>query len=243
MTTLEEAPARVVGIDPALRGHCQTCGVAVRANRYYCDEHRPTPKPRTRKRSRGKRLTPEQAAASPEPVREAIRDVAEGARPSKRPSVEATNKLLSKLLYYAFLLVVMSVVSSDTTLSEEEKQQTSAGLALSDEDAAAITHPFARMLTPTAIWQRVGSGVLENSDFIDALVALYDAASGLMRYRRERARREARLRAMGPTANGQAPFAAPAPAPAAPIAIPEGGVMPSPEVIAEIRRRHGQETS
>lgn len=233
-------------------GHCRACGVEVKHPRQYCDEHRPASKPKKSERKRGERLAPEQVKDSA-PLREAIRDISE-TKVGKKPTVDATSKILGKVVYYLFLAIVMTVVSSDMTLTEDEQEQTSGALALSSEDAEAIARPFARFLTPTSFWQKTGPQIIANGDIIDALIAGYNAASGLMHYQRDRKRRELQneQRRLGnPAMNGHVPFVPPQPAPERMVAtVParEGiqiGIPPSADVIShemimEIRRRNEQ---
>lgn len=244
-------------------GHCRTCDADLAAlglnpMRQYCDEHRPE---RKRPGSSGgstrrstERVTPtqigEQSAA--ETVREITRDISSSKIP-KKPTVEATTKVVGKLVYYLFLVVVMSLVGSDPTLNDEQQEAVAGELSLSNEDAEAIARPLARLLTPTGFWQKTGPSIIENSDVVDALVAAYNAASGIFHYQRERKRREARMVAGNPAMNGHVPMAPPVQAPdrgpdltvaareGARVTVPESwGQVVDDKTIAEIRRRHGQ---
>ncbi|MGC8628578.1 MAG: hypothetical protein ACP5VR_13720, partial [Acidimicrobiales bacterium] len=152
--------------------------------RQYCDEHRP-------KQRQRKKRSPVQTVRGERPVTAVVSDVAKATGAAKRATVDATAKLFSKLAVYASVILAMAIISGDPALTTDEDQERQVSeLQLSDEQARAITHPLARLVTPTRMWQKVGPGLIENSDAFDALVALYDWASSLWRYKRERARRE-----------------------------------------------------
>lgn len=219
-------------------GHCRTCGVEVPSPRQYCDEHRPASRPPKRNKA-------VQNIKAERPVTAVVSDVAKATGAAKRATVDATAKLFGKLFVYLSIFLAMALIAGDPLLVSDEDQERAVGeLQLSEEQAKSLAHPLARLVTPSKLWQRVGPGLIENSDALDALVALYDWVSGIFRYRRQRARREQAAKAA--TTNGHVevgpvmhavPFSeAEAQVPYIP---PEWGqqVGPSPEQLAEIRRR------
>lgn len=241
--TVEERPrlgaAPLVNPNP---GHCRTCGVEVPHPRQYCDEHRPAQK--APKKTKGPRK-PLQVVQGDRPVTAVVSDVAKATGAAKRATVDATAKLFGKLFVYLSIFIAMALVSGDPALVTEDDQERQVGeLQLSDEQAKSIAHPLARLFAPTALWQKVGPSLIENSDALDAVVALYDWLSAVWRYKRQRAKREQAVTA-APT-NGHAevgPLVHAVPLTEAeaqvPYIPPEWGqqVGPSPEQLAEIRRR------
>lgn len=239
--TVEERPrlgaAALVNPNP---GHCRTCGAPVPHPRQYCDEHRPAPKPAKPKRSK-----PLQVVRGERPVTSVVSDVAKATGTAKRATVDATAKLFGKLFVYLSIFVAMALVSGDPALATEEEQERQVGeLQLSEDQAKAIAHPLARLFAPTALWQKVGPSLIENSDALDAVVALYDWVSSIFRYKRQRAKREQAMAAAptnGHVAPGPVVHAVPFTDAEAqvPYIPPEWGqqVGPSPEQLAEIRRR------
>jgi hypothetical protein len=222
-------------------GKCRECGIDVTGlgrGRQYCDEHRPDPR-------RKSKATQQRKIAKATPVK-VVTDIgqAAGSRVPKAPSVEQTTKVLGRILVYITIFVAMALVSGDPGLLSEEDQERQVGeLQLKDEDARSIVHPIARVLTPTKLWARYGGSIIEHSDVLDALVNLYDYASSLARYKRQRTRREQGLAAAPSNGHGGRIPAhmAPMPANEASAYDPEETwghqIGPSPEQLDEIRRR------
>jgi len=227
------------------RGICKVCGTEIAKTRFYCDDHRPekrTPAPRNSVKQR------KIAKATPIKV---VTDVgaAAGSRPPRTPTLDATTKVLARLLVYITIFVAMALVSGDPGLQSEEDQERQVGeLQLTDENARAIAHPIARALTPTKLWARYGGAIIEHSDVLDALVNLYDYASALARYRRARVRRERGIAAapsngrVGVPMSGEhfVPVAASTAGEYIPPQTWGTQIGPSQEQLDEIRRRHEQ---
>lgn len=193
--------ARLVNPTP---GKCRTCGKDVRHPRQYCDEHRPvshhkTPKQAgTAKRQRDTAKTGSARAIVSDTI------APKGEATPKRTTVESTSKLLARLLVYVTIFIAMYLVSSDPDLmTDEQKEAQVEELQLHEEDARSIAHPIARALHPTALWQRYGAALVEHSDVLDAVAALYDYGSSLARYQRRRGRAQAARQAA--PSNGHVP--------------------------------------
>lgn len=175
--------------DPSQRGICRECGEKIAGNRFYCDAHKPAKKPPTR-RNRSQKVLDNTA----EPVKIAG-DVAAAAgrtpKGGKAPSQEATANMLGRLLVYLSAFLAMALIAGDPDIRTEADQEAAAShLSLSEEQGKAIMHPLSRILTPTAIWQKYGGTLVENSDWLESIVALYEWGSELFRYKRNRAARE-----------------------------------------------------
>ena len=211
-------------IDPSERGKCQKCGEKIAGNKFYCDAHRPEKAPR-KPPQRTKKAVETVQAEPVTAIATAVADAGAGIRPSKKgPTADQTAKVLGRVLVYISALLVMSLIANDPDVgSEEDYEALAASLTLTDSQAVAIMHPVSRILTPTAMWQKYGGTVIENSDILESIVAVYDYMSGLVRYKRERARREALRR-------GQ--IAQPAPPPMNGHAV----IAPSPEVVTHAQR-------
>lgn len=178
---------------PDKRGHCVECGVEVGKNRYYCDTHRPakkTAKPKAEReaeRAAANLATPVQV---PGHVAAAALPAGGGRGTVKAPTVDATAKVLGRLLMYVTIIIAMGLVGRDPTLSTEaEREAQVEQLRLDEDQATKMLHPVARFITPTRVWGTYGGHLIANADVIDALAALYDYFSTLARYRRERVAR------------------------------------------------------
>jgi hypothetical protein len=188
------------------------------------------------------RKEPLQVVKGERPAQAVVSDVLRSAPATKRPTVEGTTKLFAKVLLYISVIIAMWLVSSDPRLgTDEEKERQVRELQLDDEQASAIAHPLARFINTTSVWQKVGPKLIEHSDMLDALVAVYDWAASLARYQRHRKRLQS-----SPPTNGQVrgPVVHAVPFVEAPVAPPpEWGsqVGPTPEQLAEIRRRAAEQ--
>jgi len=226
-------------------GKCRKCGVDVTHPRQYCDDHRPAPPP-PRKARDAKRARDNVEATK---VRAIASDVMQSAGQPKRASVDATSKLIGKILVYLTIFIAMALVRGDPSLENEEQQEAQVdALQLHEDDAKAIAHPLARALHPTKLWQRYGPALIEHSDVLDAIAALYDYGSGLARYQRRR-HAGAQATANAP-ANGHIPAFVPLaadqyPQPAsAYVDYQHGenwGNLPNDDMIAQIRARKAAE--
>lgn len=175
--------------DPSERGKCRECGTKIAGNRYYCDEHKPSKKPPTRK-NRAQKV---HANITETPIRIPA-DIADaGGRrndKTKPPSQEATANMLGRLLVYLSAFLAAALVAGDPDVRTDADQEALAGrLALSEDQAKDIMHPISRILTPTGVWQKYGGSIVNNSDVLASLVALYEWGSELVRYKRNRAAR------------------------------------------------------
>lgn len=193
--------ARLVNPTP---GKCRTCGKDVRHPRQYCDEHRPASAQKVPKQQgRAKRQRDTAKSGSARAVVSDALNPPDSPAP-KRTTVDSTSKLLARLLVYVTIFIAMYLVSSDPDLlSDEQKEAQVEELQLHEEDARSIAHPIARALHPTAIWQKYGAVLVEHSDVLDAVAALYDYGSGLARYQRRRGRASAARQAA--PSNGHVP--------------------------------------
>jgi hypothetical protein len=211
--------------------HCDVCRAAGTAYRK-----------RYPMKGSARRKEPLQVVKGERPAQAVVSDVLRSTPATKRPTVEGTTKLFAKVLLYLSVIIAMWLVSSDPGLgTDEDKERQVRELQLDDEQASAIAHPLARFINTTAVWQRVGPKLIEHSDVLDALVAIYDWAASLARYQRHRKRSQ-----QSPPTNGQVrgPVVHTIPFVEAPVAPPpEWGsqVGPTPEQLAEIRRRAAEQ--
>lgn len=192
-------------------GHCTKCGVEVAKNRYYCDEHRPPKTVANAKAKATKAAARATEIITTEPS-QAATHIAAAATPqgggrgaTKAPTVDATAKVLGRILMYVTIIIAMGLVARDPTLhNEAEREAQVEQLRLDEDQATKMLHPVARFITPTKMWSTYGGHLIANADVIDALAALYDYFSGLARYRRERLARS-------PVDVASSPIVAPAP--------------------------------
>ncbi len=181
-------PANLPPKFKAGRGHCVECG-AEAPNRFYCDQHRPakvnkTKAQRAADKAQATLATPVQV---PGQVAAAGLPAGGGKGTVKAPTVDATAKVLGRILMYVTIIIAMGLVARDPTLrTEAEREAQVEQLRLDEDQATKMLHPVARFLTPTKMWSSHGGHLIANADVIDALAALYDYFSGLARYRRER---------------------------------------------------------
>jgi len=209
-------------------GHCRVCDLELEnKGRQYCDEHRPPP-------GRPPRKPPQQQAepvdlSRPPTAREVVHALP---TPPKKVTQEATAKFFATVLFYLALFVVMGFVDRAVPDEPEERKEAYvADLQLTKDSAATICRPIARFVVPTGLWQKVGPALVGNTDAIDALVAIYDWASAMVRFRRRVAR--------GSSPTMPSSIVEPASNGAGWHASPNWGNMPTEADIAAIRRQKG----
>lgn len=239
------------GFEPENRGKCKTCSIDIPKNRYYCDEHRPAlmPKKPTAAQKRAKANLDKPAVTK---IGAAATDIAKGAGGGKAPSggakkaptVDATAKVMGKVLMYVTILIAMRLVSSDPDLrTDADREAQAQEIQLDEAQAQAMIHPIARFVTPLGFWRAYGGHVIDNADIIDCVASIYDYFSGLARYSASLRRRRLELDSI-PVASR----------PAMPAHMPvqsTNGVVAEPEEIdsregrvvtgAEVRRMKGLE--
>lgn len=143
------------------KGTCKVCGKPARSlTSTVCDDHDGR---KSRSGSSSSRST--------------------GRRTTKPPTAdELTNKVLAKLLVGITFLVAVRMVASrtlhdpDDAIAEE--------LAMTNDEAKSITHPFARFIEPTPLNTKYGRHAVENIDVVDAGFAFWDWYSRTQKFLR-----------------------------------------------------------
>lgn len=134
--------------DPTLRGHCQTCGIEVAANRYYCDEHRPAAKPKKKKDKDAPAVRPATPVAAVKAIAAAGAPTTEAARKKAPTAAEWREKMSLALALLTTWLVLRIIARSDISSEPDDVQDAAADrLEMGNDEVDAIVDPVVALIT------------------------------------------------------------------------------------------------
>jgi hypothetical protein len=138
----------------ASTGQCKTCGKELSDGRAsYCEEHRPSKGVETLRNKAPKRRSGKKNGVSAE-VNDGMTDV-------------TANILFILTLTYAYTALRGRGIPDPSGAVSEQ-------MALTDDEAAAIGRPLARLFLSTEQGRKVAPSIVDNRDLIDAAFAAWD---------------------------------------------------------------------
>lgn len=188
-------------------------------------------------------------------MRDAARDAGSAAgagRSSTRPPTSTDwEKGIAKLLGYGSMFVAAQMVDGDPRIDtspepEKVREELIDRLSLEPKDALAVARLPGRTLSRTNLNRRYGRQALEALDGLDVVFVLGDYLAEVSRYRRERRQMAEGTRPVygpppaGNAWDGGAPSSPPAGPPPPTTPGPTAGVVVTPDMVADVRRRRGE---
>jgi len=172
-------------------GHCRECGVELANKRFqYCTSHRPAHAPPQQRRAKAQRIA---ATAREKGTGRAVLEMVPGVGSAKgtdasTPTVADWDDGLGRLAVGLTWAVGLRVTRGEP---RDVRGRMAVELAMTDDEALAVTHPIAARFAGTTLNRRHGRKILETLALSEPIVAVMQYADRLHEYRFERARREA----------------------------------------------------